>query len=364
MLKVFADFHHASLLHSLIMVFEGRFGGELYRPIGIEWAEKGFWKVFDHPATQQQYLAIGGATPDGTKPLNEVESSEAWSNRIPSDHVYHCKDIDSGFTNKAITFDGFMSMPFDFVIASLPQHIEPFRKLCDLHPSKPKLIYQIGNQWNIEPHFAHMINGVMASAQVVHNYPVRTIQYHQEFDLKTFYPHKFEGTNEIPKEKTAYSFINVHQDMPDYSLFLSLEASRPDWNFKTYGGQCRDGSMDGSEQLANKMREAMFIWHVKAGGDGYGHVLYNAAAIGRPVIVKKSYYSGKLGEELLIDGKTCIDVDGLNLDQIWSKLDHYSQPEQYIAMNENVISNFKEKVNFDSDALKIKSFLDNLLEIY
>jgi hypothetical protein len=70
--NVFTDFHHASLLQSFILLFEKRLGGNVFRPIGMEWAEKGFWKIYDHPATREQYLGLNGATPDGTPRLNEV----------------------------------------------------------------------------------------------------------------------------------------------------------------------------------------------------------------------------------------------------------------------------------------------------
>src|SRR3990167_1968898 len=103
--NVFTDFHHAGLLNSLIMLFEGRLGGAVYRPIGTEWHEKGYWKIYDHPATVQQYLGIGGAAPDGSPKLNQVVGGPI-SQGVPL--LYFCKDIDSGKTNKAITFEGFM----------------------------------------------------------------------------------------------------------------------------------------------------------------------------------------------------------------------------------------------------------------
>ena len=55
---VFTDFHHAGLLNSLILLFEGRMHGAVYRPIGIDWANKGYWAIYDHPATRQQYLTL------------------------------------------------------------------------------------------------------------------------------------------------------------------------------------------------------------------------------------------------------------------------------------------------------------------
>lgn len=366
-MNVFVDFHHASLLNSFILLFEKRLGGNVYRPIGMDWATQGYWRVYDHPATQEQYLGIGGATPDGTPPLNDVDAYDSLGQVTRG--IFNCQDIDSGLTNKAITFNAFMSMPFDIVIDSLPQHLESFKKLCELHPSKPKLIYQIGNQWDVMD--TTITKNVMCSALIQPGYvpqKVNFISYHQEFDTSLFHPDEaltgidLSGNNIlVSPAKNIYSFVNVFYNFPDWSLFEEVERLLSDFTFRSYGGQCRDGAAHGSKELADKMREARFIWHTKAGGDGYGHVLFNTAAVGRPLITKKSYYSGKLGEKLMIDGETCINIDNLTVNEIVDKIKYYSQPELYKKMSERVYQNFTEQVNFDKEEQEIRKFLDRLV---
>lgn len=365
MKKIFVDFHHASLLQSFILTFEKRFGWEVYRPIGMDWATKGFWKVYDHPATQAQFLGIGGATPDKTKPLNEVVHKYFEFNELNPNlgddwiMIYSCQDIDSGLTNKAITFDGFMSIPFDVVIATIPQHIEPFKRLCELHPNKPKLVYQIGNAWNVPD--PSLVKNVMASAKVS-NVPshINFIEYHQEFDTTIFKPDE-----SIMPANNIYSFVNCFGIDRlfewEYFLFQMVEKEMPDWSFKAFGGQCRDGAAHGAKELADKMREARFIWHTKSGGDGYGHVIHNAAAVGRPIITKLSDYSGKLAQSLLIDGVTCINIDNLSPKEVVNKIEYYSLPGIYETFIDNVYTNFKKHVDFDAEAIKIRSFIENLL---
>jgi hypothetical protein len=154
--NVFTDFHHASLLQSFILLFEKRLGGKVFRPIGTQWFDEGYWKVYDHPETVKQFLGINAATPDGTEPLNEVVGhipmTENQRILSPEDGIYLCHDIDSDTTNKAVTFNTFHQLPIDIVIATLPQHIEPFKKLAAEHWNKPKFIYQIGNQWELLEH--------------------------------------------------------------------------------------------------------------------------------------------------------------------------------------------------------------------
>lgn len=352
--KVFTDLHHAGLLQSLILLFEKRLGGEVYRPIGTEWYKNGFWHVYDHPATVEQFLGIGGATPDGTPRLNEVLLSHIEPKGATI--VYECRDIDSDETNKAITLQGFMAMDFDIVIATLPAHIEPFKKLCELHPSKPKLIYQIGNAWTID---AGLALNIMASANI-QGIPtdINFISYHQEFDTSIFCPTTGEPENNI------YSFVNCFNISDhfakDWQQFKKIEGLMPDYVFRSYGGQCRDGSANGNKEVAKTMQQAKFIWHVKNGGDGYGHVLFNSAAVGRPCIVRKSYYAGKLGEKLLIDGETCIDIDNLTIEGIIDKIRYYSDNDRYALMCQKVYNNFMEQVNFAKEAEQLKVFLSNL----
>lgn len=348
--KVFTDFHHASLLQSFILLFEDRLGGSVYRPIGLEWAQQGYWKVYDHPATQQQFLTLaqGYQPEDGSKPLNNIEKVE--------EGVYYCQDIDSGYYNKAITLEKFFSMPIDIVIASLPQHIDPFIKLANEHPNKPKLIYQIGNNWNIDG--TMLIPNVMSSAKVDIPEWLHSITYHQEFNTDVFFFH------EPQRSKNIYSFVNCFDTtphfLPDLKTFLGIEKRLTNWNFKIYGGQCRDGTADGARNLAMKMAESRFIWHTKFGGDGYGHILFNSAAIGRPTIVKLEYYKGKLGEKLLIDGETCVAIDGLDEEQILQKLAFYNEETNYNKMVYAVRDNFRQKVNFDTEAELLKTFIDEL----
>lgn len=369
--NVFADFHHAGLLNSLIMLFENRLDYNLYRPIGVDWQEKGYWKVYDHPATIQQYLGINAATPDGTPPVNQIadESFTMEGKRDALKGVYHCHDIDSGRTNKAITFDAFMGMPFAYVIASIPAHVEPFRKLCDLHPSHPKLIYQIGNAWNITVPQSELVDGIMASAKIENGYPISIgkplVQYHQEFDLDEFRYEEPEGrANEFVPGKIITSLVNCFSGADiftmDWAIFQEVEKLMPAYSFYSLGGQCRDGNANGSAEVAYAIRKARFVWHTKNGGDGYGHILHNAYACGRPVITRMSDYQRKLGGELLKPDETCIAIDGLSTQEIVNKIMFYDDFERYARISKAAHDIFVQKVNFDWEADRIAEMLETL----
>ena len=56
------------------------------------------------------------------------------------------------------------------------------------------------------------------------------------------------------------------------------------------------------------MGEADWIFNHKPGADGFGHILYSSAFVGRPLLIDFNDYHDKLGGELLIDGVTAIDI--------------------------------------------------------
>ncbi len=202
---------------------------------------------------------------------------------------------------------------------------------------------------------------------------INYIEYHQEFDTEIFKPiipekpeiFKFWESSLMLPKNNIYSFVNVFNGQDhfrqDWQLFTNIEhMMMSGWSFKSYGGQCRDGSIGPAKEVAKKMRESKFIWHTKAGGDGYGHVIHNASAVGRPPIVKMQYYQSKMAGQLMIDGETCIAIDNLTNDEIVNKIEHFSQKEHYVKLCANAYRKFKEVVDFDTEFEQIKRFLQNL----
>lgn len=351
-MKVFTDFHHSALLRSLVLLFEYRLGAKVYRPIGTEWHENGFWKVYNHPATVQQYLTLAqGYRPiDGTPPLNQfVDGLTEYE-----DDVYYCTDPESESYNKAITLEKFKSMKFDIIIASIPAHIEPFKKLIELYQPQAKLVFQVGNAWDFN---AMGVQNVLSSTKPVETKPEQNVVfYHQEFDLKTFYPSVPPGNRRI------HSFVNILQSQ-GLADFLRLEELLPDFQLRSYGAGNRDGIKNGVKEVAAGMREADWVFHVKPGGDGYGHVIHNAFACGRPVITRKSYYKDRLAGDLMIDGETCFDLDVHDVETVAKLIrtaSDYKNAPLLKQMSERAYEKFKEVVDFDREEKEIREWLKKL----
>lgn len=328
--NVLVDLHHQSLFDSLLLLFEKRLGYNVFRPIGMEWYPN-YWDVFPSIDTAKQYLQPHFVPKDGTRPLNE---------RLKN----------------TITLEEFKNMGFDILVASIPQHIPIFKRLISEFQPQAKLIYQIGNHWNVDP---NEVKNVMASAKVNIPPSVNGVIYHQEFPLDIFY------NSEIKADKKIYSFINclATADLfkKDWELFLELERLMPDWEFKSFGGQCRDGSINNTNELADKMREASFIFHCKTGGDGYGHVIHNAAAVGRPLITRFSDYKDKLAESLITYPCTSIHVDNFLPEDIVSNILYvYNETGMYESYLKEIHNRFMSTVNFNKEEQVIRKFLLSL----
>lgn len=321
-MNILVDKHHESLFQSLILLFEKRLHWTLYTQAGMDWYHQKLWEVYPHPSTAEQYL------------LREVEK----------DH--------------GITLEEFKNTKFDVLLCSIPQHVSIWLKLRDLYQPQAKLIMQIGNAWIFNDDFP--IKNIMASAKIPYLPRFNYIKYHQEFDLNIF---KY---GEPQLNKNIYSFINCLNTADlfkkDWQFFQRLEYLMSDWNFKSYGGQCRDGVVNWNNEIADKMRESFFVYHCKSGGDGFGHVIHNAAAVGRPLIIRKSDYKRKLAEPLLIDGETCLIIDDKDPEEIANLLKLiYNNLNIYQEMCQNVLNTFRRNVNFDEEFDDIQIFLANLI---
>lgn len=333
-MNVFSDYHHSALYHSLELLFEKRLNWNLYRPIGKEWAEQDFWRYSTQQDTINQYLEI---------PSDAKEK----------DGVYFVFNQRYKNYHKCLTLDKFFSMPIDIVIASVFPHELTFKRLCDLHPSKPKLIRQIGN-FN-EPVNLDICKNIMDSADFrtfssYHN----VIYYHQEFDLDIFH-------YEAPKEtKKIRSLINCLPHNDYYYLWEEFKNELKEFEWRMHGilGEMIE---DDEEKIAETMRDSTFIWQVKGGNsEGYGFVIHQAFALGRPIIVKSSLYKGKPAEKLIEDLKTCIDLDLHSKQEAANLIREYSKPEKHKQLCENAYKRFKEVVDFDKEFETIKKFLENL----
>jgi hypothetical protein len=319
--------HQGALYKSLHLLFEKRLGYQMYRPIGLDWFTHGYWKIAEPYGNAEdtigQYLAIDSREWDSRKRLNGDYKLK--------DDIYHIWDPENKIHHKAITFEKFKQMQFDIVVASHPLH----GNWSELNPN---FVMQLGNEG--QDTNAHKVLSSVWAYKPKEGQDV--MYYHQEFDLNEF---RYEPPT---NHNTINSFV---WGCPEAETFDIYKSNLPEFIMN------REPSSD----LANDMRKSAFGWHIKP-ADGFGHLLHNWYSVGRPVIIRGSYYEGKTGGLLLEDGVTCIDLDKHSFDENIELIRYWSEPDNHIKMCQNVSKRFKEVVDFDRESSEIKVWLDNLIE--
>jgi len=348
-MKVFCDLHHADLYYSLQLLFEKRLGWEMYRPIGLEWQQQGFWKIYDHPATAQQFLSLDQSANKPTDVRGNClpKHQQLNLNYRFEDGIYYVYDSAHDKIQRAITLEKLQSMDFDILISSIPIHIQPFNKLIQLYQPKAKHIFQVGNAWG---HQSGVTNILSSTAPFNVPSGINICFYHQEFDLNTY----------------IYESPDVHNVINSYIHYMSgpeiLDQYRfllPEFSITTYGSGM-NGILNGAIGVAEAMKNSAWTYHYKPRGDGYGHSIHSSYACGRPTLIWGSQYAGKLASNLFIHQQTCIDMSLNSPKKNAQLIREWSKPDQHKAICQNVYNRFREIVDFDAEEQQIRKFIGKL----
>lgn len=355
--RVLADFHHGDLYESLRILFEDRFGWELYRPVGLDWYRENYWMVYDHIDTAGQYLDVHKTSPPRTihgEDVTKVHGDNAWLNKYSEDKgngyylVYdqnHGGRIHRGILLEAAKRDG-----FDYIISSMPAHYERFERLLKVLPGGCKHICQIGNiGWRIPSSAKFVLNSTTTPCPS----HIPCVYYHQEFSLKEFSPDPY------PENVRSLTNLMHYQEFHYKNDFIKLTSALKErgWTIKDYGAGNEDGAC---LDIAQAIHDTGFVWHCKKGGDGYGHNIFNSFAAGRPMVVNTKDYINTIAGRLFFPGDTVIDMAKLSTDEAVQRLE--AAAEDYSAMRQRVIKQFNDEVDFDRESASIRSFFEHVVD--
>jgi hypothetical protein len=331
---VFTEWHHGGLFQAIVNLFEKRLGGLVFAPVGFEWVENHYWRYALRDETIKQYL-------------------DPASCLLGSDGFFYYYDPAELRTQRRITFKQFKEMKFDILLCTLTEHQDIYVELKEKYQKKAKLIRLSGNAFEMID-FYNYKNFIDTTALYHPPKDVNYILLHQEFPLRYFF---YTPPKETKKIKV---FINEFPSQPEKFLFDELKKRLREFQFFVHGSHGDDGFITGLDKLGEAIRDSSFIFHPKRLGEGYGHLIHNFYACGRPVITFKEYYRGKIAERLLIDGVTAIFMDGLSLDEIVNKIRYYSDPGRLFKMSLNAYQIFKKMVNFDREEKEFRNFMARL----
>lgn len=279
--------------------------------------------------------------------------------------------LPSGYNEKhdwnfrTCTLEEFKDMDFDVLIASIWPNEFSMMRLRDKLKPKAKVIRWDGNpsETVFDDSCQNFVMTITPSDKYLISFSENIINkgrnwlfVNQEFDHINHYYYR---------EPRVYNRINSYQNGLMYSGFYGFwvesKLLMPDFDFNMYGALSDSGvGFNTAKGLAESMSDATFIWQTKANEDGGGFLTHNAFAVGRPLIVKKKNYGGKM-LDMLQDGVTCIDLDARdNMAENAEFIRRCSQPEFYNQMSKNMRETFEKYINYEEDAENMRVFLENL----
>ncbi len=324
---VLADWHHPGLYESLAMLFEDRFSWRLFSPSGMEWAREGFWRFTHEEWKASDYLLASNSSQlDGFSQTPVAEYPER--------------------PRKIVTLSEADALRPDVVVATVAQHDVSFRRLADRWGAR--YVYQMGNA---RQPLSARADVTLASVQTPPR--ARVIRYHQEFSQSLFHRQPIQ-----PSAKPAVSSFMLRLETA--SLRHDWLSNDPDIEWRAFGGidPLAPSYLAPMSCVAEQMAKAGFIWHDKRIGDGYGHVLHNAAALGRPLIGHSSHYRFKLGAPYWRNLETAIDLDVHAPDQALKLIKRINAaPDWHEELAAGIRAVFDELVDFNAEAEQILAAL-------
>jgi hypothetical protein len=348
-MKVLADYHHHDLWESLELLC-ARLGWTLYRPIGMEWFDKGYWnheRSWHGDAIARQYL-------------------EPWGTDIPHPHTRF--DKSHGRWQNLLTLDQARNIDLDIVISTLAHNHEGFARFAK--EVRATFGLQLGNvrfgaidmkedRWDLA-RFGLVSSILPQPVNVPH------VVYHQEFDL-----HDFRAEPIVVHEPLRIaSFVQCFaENTRTYPLFVEAASSLPQYEWGVYGSygsvepdQWAKGNIDTCAGIGEAMRQNDIAWHGKAWSDGFGHVIHDWFAVGRPVIGYQSYYQNQLAGPLWQEGVTSFDITGKTAHEVGNLLaELHREPERIVEMGANAARRFREVVDFDAEEQAIRRMFSRVL---
>lgn len=357
-MRVLLDYHHHDLWESMELL-AARLGWDLYRPIGMDWFEQGYWnheRKWHGDAIARQYLEPWGSDIESRDPQGRTAGRMRHDRSHP--HRFH----------RLVTLDEARGQDWDIVLSSLAHNHNGFARFASEYGATFGL--QVGNvrfgpadmaedRWDLAAF--GLVSGVMPVMP-----PKPHVVYHQEFDLSDFRYH-------LPPRHDAFrvsSFVQCYpQDSGAYPFFIEAARRAPELDWRVYGAygeaptdEYAAGNVDRCADVAAAMRESDVAWHAKRWSDGYGHVIHNWFAVGRPVFGFEDYYRDQLAGPLWIDGITSIDIGRRTADEVVRLIRELrDEPDRHLAMCKAAAERFREIVDFDAEAEQIRAMLAQVL---
>lgn len=346
MIRVLTDAqHHHALYESLVILFEERYGWELYHLNGMEWWDQGYWNWERH-------------MPHG-EPVARQNLQSWGSDRQRADYSERDEPAYPGRVHRMVTVEQARGLRPDIVLATLTENEQGLHDFA--RSIGAKFGIQVGNVGTANRY--DLIDFAMFSTTREFLPWVPYVTYRQEFSLDDF---RFEYP---PTDRTFVgTWVQaLPSDEGEYSRFIGLAQALPELRFRYHGhigphDEYWGGNVQTTGEVAEQIRSAGVGLHLKKWSDGYGHTLHNLAACGKPLVGTGTYYNDQLGGPLWVEGVTSFDVQQHSDQEAVDFIRRLTvDDELHERMSRASAARFREIVNFDQEAEQIRTMLDGVL---
>jgi hypothetical protein len=353
--NILCDYHHSDLWWSHHLIFERALGHTLFRPRGIEWFESGYYQ-FSSRAVAEQFLVNSLFTIDQILgyPTCRIPRPAA----VPAD-LRAGMDTLNGCAYypliRTLSFEEFKDAPIDVIMPTISDMQEPWLRLRNDFKPGAKLLREEGNVngWvALHPAYGNLLTSDVPTFQK--SGATNKFLYHQRFDTESVF---------VYRKPTAFDLVSCF--MPGFrgeprlvSFAESHDFGR--MRFVDYGHHSPLGFLSTKERFVEAMNASALVWHVKPGGDGFGHVIHNAVALGRPVVTFARDYRGTIAEPLLEDYKTCLFIGDDPVENS-RKIRRFADRASILEMSKRARIRFRNIVDYDEEARGIAALLGRLV---
>jgi hypothetical protein len=320
----------------------------------MEWFERGYYYQVQ-PDVAKQFLVDSMFTVKdvGKYPLAHIPTAPCERGVMIS------MDAISGGKHypllRTLSLEEFADTQIDIIMPTLSNNQEPWVRLRkDLKPGA-RLVREEGNinGWaSLHPEYQNVLTSDIATFQK--SAAKNKLLYHQRFDTENIFTY-----SEPTEFKRITCFMPGFRGVPALVSFAESH-DFGGMEFLDYGHHSKLGFLSPKERFSGEMRRASFVWHVKPGGDGFGHVIHNSLAMGRPVITVAADYQNSIVWPLLLDEKTCILI-GDNPAENSRKIAALSNPDTIRAMSLAAANRFRNVVDYGWEEEMTKKFLERLV---
>lgn len=341
-MKVLLDYHHHDLWESMELLC-ARLGWTLYRPIGMDWFHEGYWnfeRAWHGDAVAKQYLEPWGSDTD-----------------VRHDHS-HDRDI------RLLTLALARDLRPDIVIASVSHNHEGLHRFArevgarfGLHLGNVRFsaVDAAEDRWDLAD-FGIVTTKLPIAVDKPH------VVVHQEFALLPYAPPPLGPRRQVS------SFVNCFAENPKgYAQFREVAHLAPDIDWRIYGSYCSAptdeyaaGNLGVCLDVTRAMQASDIAWHTKQWSDGFGHVIHQWFAVGRPLVGFEWYYRDQLAGPLWQEGVTSFDITDRSSDDV-RELIRSLDDERIARMSEASYRRFREVVDFDEEELAIRAMFASIL---